>query len=143
MFGTSDDQMRAAQEYIQDQERIRLGLVRKIVNFVGVWQVCENRACRRGRGCADPHACGERYKEEILRFERETIVPWLREQYPTVQWGAPASVVEAQFEAACAAEEEEKARREGRADASGSGESGARRRKKRVARHPLYDPGDA
>jgi hypothetical protein len=48
MSGTGDNQMRAAQEYIQNQERIRLGLVRKIVDFVGVWQVCENRACRRG-----------------------------------------------------------------------------------------------
>jgi hypothetical protein len=93
--------------------------------------------------CADPRACGERYREEILQCEREIIVPALRECYPTVQWGAPDSVVEAQFEAACAAEEEEKTRREGRADASGGGESGARRRKKRVARHPLYDPGDA
>jgi hypothetical protein len=59
-----------------------------------------------------------------------------------VQFGAPASVVEAQFEAALAAEEEEKARREGRTAASGEADPKPSRRKKRIPRQPLYDPGD-
>lgn len=136
------DQIRAWQERQREEEQARLGFVRKLMDFAGMWQSCENRACRRRQGCADPNACGERHREAILRVGRECIAPALRKRYPTVQWGAPASVVEAQWEAALAAEDEEQARREGRADPSGNADPKPRRRKKRVPRQPLYDPGD-
>lgn len=136
------DQMRAWEDYRREQEQVRLGFVRKLMDCVRMWQVCENRACRRKQGCADPGACSKRHDEDILRFQREYIVPWLRERYPTVQFGAPASVVEAQWEAALAAEEDEKARREGRVNTSGDADPKPRRRKQRVPRQALYDPGD-
>jgi len=142
MVKDNTEQMRAWQEYRREQEQLELGVTRKIVDFVGVWHGCENRACRRKQGCTDPRACGERYKEEILRIQREYLGPALRERYPTVQFGAPASVVEAQLEAARAAEEEENARREDRVAAAGDADPKPRRRKKRVAHQPLYDPGD-
>ncbi len=60
------------------QEEIRLGLFKKVVDFGGAWRHCENTACRRSRECIDPVPCTERYREVIMMWLREAIVPELR-----------------------------------------------------------------
>jgi hypothetical protein len=58
-----------------------------------------------------PHAalqrrprCATRYADEIFQWKRTVWAPYLRQQFPTVSWGGPAEAVEAQIEAAVAAE---------------------------------------
>ncbi|MCC6948579.1 MAG: hypothetical protein IT539_12495 [Bradyrhizobiaceae bacterium] len=136
----TDEQRRAIEERQRQEEETRLGIIRKIVDQVGTWKECENRACRRVQGCADPRACQEKHWEGIRAVFQQEIFPALARRYPTVQWGAPAGATEGQLEAAIEAEREEEARRDGcHADAR---ESARRRKKIRVQRQPLYDPGD-
>lgn len=134
----SEERKRAYEESCSRREEAWHSLIRQIIDLGGTWQCCENRRCRRLQGCADPDACYRKHFEEIIAFIREVINPYLRERYPTVQWGAPASIVEVQWEAAIAAEREEAARREGRIVPK----AGANTARARVPRHPLYDPKD-
>jgi hypothetical protein len=142
MVKFSAEQIQAWEESQRKREEAELALVRLLIEFGGMWVNCANRECRRIRGCADARACRKTHAEGILRWKREVMLPWARRRYPTVQWGAPAGVVEPQFKAALAAEAEEQARREGRTDASGNVDPAPRPRKQRVPRQPLYDPGD-
>ena len=133
MVEITDEQMRAHEERRRKEEEAELSLVRDLVDFAGMWKSCENRACRRAQGCNDPRACRKKHADGILWWKRNVRVPYLRKRYPTVQWGAPAGVVEPQYQAALEAEREEEARRQGRTPTS---------KKSRVVRQALHDPGD-
>ena len=134
-------EIQAAEEAERAREEDELALVRWLVEFGALWTTCADRECRRIRGCADARACRETHAEGILWWKREVMLPWVRERYPTVQWGAPAGVVELQLKAALEAEAEAQARGEGRTEPSvGAGPKPRRRRSSRVPHHPLYDP---
>jgi hypothetical protein len=78
---------------------------RKLINVTRQWRACEARVCRRAQRCAVPKApCVEKNSEEIRAWFRRVYIPYLRKRWPTVQWGAPAGLVEQQLEAAKAAE---------------------------------------
>lgn len=135
---TKAEERRIAWEEARRREKeAELSFTKKLVDAVRAWRHCENRACRRGRGCADARACNEKHADAILEWQRRVYVPYLRERYPTVQWGAPAGVVEPQYQAALEAERQEEARRQGRPlpDSEASSD-------KRAERQPAYDPGD-
>jgi hypothetical protein len=136
----AEEGRKAWEEERRKNEESELSFVRKLVNFVRMWRHCENRACRRRRTCTDARACQTKHADAILEWQRTVYIPYLRERFPTVQWGAPAGVMQPQLEAALAAEEEENAKREGRAPAEDlSSRAG---KPANVPRHPAYDPGD-
>jgi hypothetical protein len=134
MSAFTEEQIRAHEQYMREQEEAELWFVRILVDSVDMWQHCEKRTCRRERGCRVPRFCQRKYEADILWWKRTVLVPYLRERYPTVQWGGPPDIVARQHEAALAAEKEEEARRQGR-PVPPSAESN-------VARQPLYVPGD-
>lgn len=98
----TEEHRKAWEEQRRREEESELSFVRTLVNFVRAWRYCEERACRRGRTCADARVCKTRYADAILEWQRRVYLPYVRERYPTVQWGAPAGVVQPQFEAALA-----------------------------------------
>jgi len=130
MTKITDEQRRAYEERKREEEETRLGIIRRIVDQAGTWKSCDNRACRRRKGCADPRACQEKHREGIRAVFQEEILPALRRRFPA-QWGAPAGATEGQLEAAFEAERGAEARREGRH--TDAGESIRRRKKPRVA----------
>jgi hypothetical protein len=111
--------MAFAQNEIDEYERRRrareeseLSFTRRLLEVMGLWRRCENRACRRLRACSDPRLCATRYADAILEWKRTVLAPHLRTRYPSVSWGAPAAVVEPQIEAALAAERPRKSTEE-------------------------------
>lgn len=100
------DKIEEFNQMMRERDEDGLALVRKLVDFARMWRFCEQRRCRRARRCLDGRACEEKHRADILRFRRRQMNPYLRRRYPNVQWGAPARVVEAQFQAALAAEKE-------------------------------------
>lgn len=132
-------EIEAAAQHRQKQEEAERDLVRRLIDAVGLWQHCEHRQCRRMQRCVETATCQKKYADDIRWWQREQLVPYLRKRYPTVQWGAPASIVEVQIEAALAAEEEREARQQARKEAK---PMPRKRRRKRVPRQPLYAPPD-
>ena len=103
--------MTFSQKEIEEYERRRrakeegeLSFARRLIDGLGMWRDCENRACRRLQRCSDAPGCATRYADEIFQWKRTVWAPYLRQQFPTVSWGGPADVVESQIEAALAAE---------------------------------------
>ena len=133
-------QIEEGERYQREYEESQRDLVRWLIESVKLWQHCEHRECRRMQRCVETQTCQKKYADDIIWWKREHLLPHLRERYPTVQWGAPASVVELQVEAALAAEADAKARRE--AGKAGKPSPRKRRRRKRVPRQPLYVPRD-
>jgi hypothetical protein len=94
------------------KEESDLSFARRLLELLGMWRDCENRACRRMQRCSDARRCATRYADEIFQWKRTVWAPYLRQRFPTVSFGGPADVVEAQIEAALAAERARKATRE-------------------------------
>jgi hypothetical protein len=86
------------------REERQLAFTRRLIALMGLWRHCDNRACRRTRTCRDSVLCAARYGSAIAEWQRTVLGPYLRQRYPSVSWGAPASVMEPQLEAALAAE---------------------------------------
>ena len=147
----SPQEIQALEEWRRRDEEARLAQVAMVVNFARTWARCDRKECRRERGCADLNHCDTRYEKEILAWQREVLVPYLRERYPTVRWGAPASIAQVQLEAALEAEkdlsEAERSEKCGEAlariEARGQGEADAAATSAACAGSPPDLPGAA
>jgi hypothetical protein len=128
----SRERAEAYERWQQRREESELSLIGMLVEVGKLWSRCDRKACRRGRCCTDVRHCRERYDKQIVAWRRETLVPYMRERYPTVKWGAGAGIVETQLEAALEAEKDltadERLQKCGealaRAEALGRGETG-------------------
>jgi hypothetical protein len=102
----SPQQIADYEEAKRREEEGELRQVEMIVGFARTWTRCERKACRRKQRCADLRLCAKRYEKPILEWQREVLVPYLRERYPMVKWGAPAGEISGQFAAAREAEKD-------------------------------------
>jgi hypothetical protein len=100
----SQAEIEEAKRLCGDREERQLAFTRRLIELMGVWRYCDNRACRRTHTCRDARLCAARYGNAIAEWQRTVLGPYLRQRYPSVSWGAAASVLEPQFEAALAAE---------------------------------------
>lgn len=78
--------------------------ISKLIAMTKLWRMCPVDACRRQRRCTDHARCEREHWETVRWFKRRYVLPHLRKRFPSVQWGAPAGIVELQLEAALAAE---------------------------------------
>jgi hypothetical protein len=133
------EEIEKAKPYHERLEEFERDLARDLTNLLRLWEQCEHRICRRVRSCVKTATCQTKYAKNILWWKRTQFAPYVLKRYPMVQWGAPASIVHVQLEAARAAEAESKARRQARAEGK---PLPRKRRRKRVPRQPLYMPRD-
>jgi hypothetical protein len=136
---STPEKIAAFEEARRQDEEAERDFVRSLIDAVKVWRHCEHRVCRRMQRCVETQTCQTKYADDILWFKRTHVLPYLRKRFPTVQWGAGAGIVEVQFEAALAAEEDRNARQQGRKQGK---PMPPKRRRKRVPRQPLYTPPD-
>jgi hypothetical protein len=134
----TQEEIAEAEEEERQIEEAERDLVRSLIESVKFWQHCEHRVCRRMRRCVETQTCQTRYAGDIRWYKRTRILPYLRERYPTVRWGAPEGIGQ-QLEAARAAEQESKARQQAHNEHK---PMPRKRRRKRVPRQPLYVPPD-
>jgi len=138
---TTAAQRDAPKRAAPSEESANRQMVRALIDAVGFWQQCEHRQCRRMQSCVQTRTCETKYADDILWWKREHLLPYLRAQYPTVQWGAPASIVESQIKAARAAEADQ-ARGKAQGKPGAGGRRARKRRRKAVPWQPLYVPPD-
>ena len=122
----------------REREEAERDFVRSLIEAVKFWQYCEHRICRRMRRCVETQTCQTKYADDIRWYKRTQILPYLRERYPTVRWGATEGIGP-QLEAALAAERESTAQQQARNEDK---PMRRKRRRKRVRRQPLYPPRD-
>jgi len=99
-MAVSQKRIEARGQKTQQREDTAPSDVRLILEVTQTWAGCDLKACRRTRRCADWRRCERVHAQTIQAWRQQVIVPYLRERYPSVQWGAPASIMDVQIEAA-------------------------------------------